>query len=161
MRMIWLHMNAPKTFWNNVTLMIAVGSWKDIFTMLQYDLVYNGWEGRKLNWDKFGKLIVAGLADENQNNLLKKYLPQIKARSACKTVESQADSMIAKWICSLLYGNKENASSTYKMYRKLKTSGTAHEWQKLISQGKHEKAIIRVRVMKNLKDSIQNNTAKS
>lgn len=139
MRMIWLHMNAPKTFWNNVTLMIAVGSWKDIFTMLQYDLVYNGWEGRKLNWDKFGKLIVAGLGDENQNNLLKKYLPQIKARSACKTVESQADSMIAKWICSLLYGNKENASSTYKMYRKLKTSGTAHEWQKLISQGKHDK----------------------
>lgn len=139
MRMIWLHMNAPKTFWNNVTLLIAVGSWKDIFTMLQYDLVYNGWEGRKLNWDKFGKLIVAGLNDENQNNLLKKYLPQIKAKSVCKTVESQADNMIAKWICSLLYGNKENASSTYKMYRKLKTSGTAHEWQKLISQGKHDK----------------------
>lgn len=138
MRMIWLHMKAPKTFWNNVTLMIAVGSWKDIFTMLQYDLVYNGWDNRQLNWDKFGKLILTGLNNDGQNNLVKKYLPQIKSRSVCKTVESQADTMIGKWLCSLLYGSKsENKGSTYKMYRKLKTSGNAHEWQKLISQGKH------------------------
>lgn len=139
MRMIWLHLEAPKTFWKNITLMISVGSWKDIFTMLQYDLVYNGWNGKKLDWDKFGKLILAGLNDETQLNLIKKYLPQIKAKSACKTVESQADNMIAKWICSMLYGTKsENVGATYKMYRKLKTSGNAHEWQKLISQGKHD-----------------------
>lgn len=138
MRMIWLHMKQPKTFWNNVTLLISVGSWKDIFTMLQYDLIYNGWEGRKLDWTKFGKLIMAGLNDEVQMNLVKKYLPQIKAKSACKSVESQADNMIAKYICSLLYGTKENSANSYKMYRKLKSSGTAHEWQKLISQGKHD-----------------------
>jgi hypothetical protein len=138
MRMLWLHLTAPKVFWSNITLMIAVGSWKDIFTMLQYDLVYNGWDDRKLNWDKFGKLILTGLNDETQNNLVKKYLPQVKAKSLCKTVESQADTMIAKWVCSLLYGGKsENKGSTYKMYRTLKSSGTAHEWQKLISQGKH------------------------
>lgn len=138
MRMIWLHIKQPKTFWNNVTLLISVGSWKDIFTMMQYDLVYNGWEGRKLDWIKFGKLIMAGLNDEVQINLVKKYLPQIKAKSACKSVESQADNMIAKYICSLLYGTKENSANSYKMYRKLKSSGTAHEWQKLISQGKHD-----------------------
>lgn len=136
-RMIWLHTTAPKSFWKNVTLFIAVGSWKDIFTMLQYDLVYNGWEGRKLDWSKFGSLIASGLQDETQNNLIKKYLPQIKAKSACKTVESQADNMIAKWVCSLIFGSKTNEASTYKQYRLLKTSGTAHEWQKLISQGKH------------------------
>ncbi len=83
MRMIWLHTVAPKTFWNNITLMIAVGSWKDVFTMLQYDLVYNGWEKRQLDWTKFGKLILAGLNDEGQNNLVKKYLPQVKTKSAC------------------------------------------------------------------------------
>jgi hypothetical protein len=65
---------------------------------------------------------------------MKKYLPQIKARSACTTVESQADNLIGKWISKLLFGNKENDGSTYKKYRKLKTSGTAHEWQKLISK---------------------------
>lgn len=135
-RMIWLHTQAPKSFWKNITLFIAVGSWKDVFTMLQYDLVYNGWEGRQLDWTKFGNLIVSGLQDETQHNLLKKYLPQIKAKSACKTVEAQADNIVAKWICSLLFGTKSNGS-TYKQYRILKTSGTAHEWQKLISQGKH------------------------
>lgn len=138
MRMIWLHLSEPKTFWNNVPLMIAVGSWKDIFVMLQYDLVYNGWNDRKLDWTKFGNLIMTGLNDEDQNNLIKKYLPQIKAKSTCKTVEAQADNIIAKWICSLIFGSKsDNTVSTYKQYRKLKTSGTAHEWQKLISQGKH------------------------
>lgn len=137
MRMIWLHITAPKTFWKNITLFVAVGSWKDVFTMLQYDLIYNGWNDRKLNWDKFGELILSGLNDETQQNLVKKYLPQIKAKSACKTVETQADTIIGKWLCSLLYGTKSTNGSTYKMYRKLKTSGTAHEWQKLISQGKH------------------------
>jgi hypothetical protein len=59
--------------------------------------------------------------------LVKKYLPQIKARSKCTTLQSQADTIIGKWICSL-------TKITYKDYRKLKTSGKAHEWQKLISQ---------------------------
>ncbi len=137
MRMIWLHIKSPKTFWKNIGLFVSVGSWKDIITMLQYDLVYNGWEGRKLDWKSFGELILSGLNNEQTNNLLKKYLPQIKANSACKTVDAQADNMIAKWICSLLFGSKES-SLNYKKYRKLKTSGTAHEWQKLISQSKHK-----------------------
>src|SRR5690606_28258215 len=71
---------------------------------------------------------------------LKKYLPQIKATSACTTVESQADTLIGKWICSLLFGTKDNETgSTYKRYRKLKSGGTAHEWQQLISQRKFDR----------------------
>jgi hypothetical protein len=133
MRFLWLHFKDEKTFWTNVGLMISAGSWKDIFTMLSYDLVHHGWNGRKLNWKKFGELILSGLENSNTSDLIKKYLPQIKAKSSCKTVEAQADTIIAKWICSLVFGTKENAGSTYKQYRKLKTSGTAHEWQKLIS----------------------------
>jgi hypothetical protein len=136
LRMIWIHINHPEVFWNNIELFISVGSWKDIITMLSYDLEYNNWNGRTLDWKNFGKLILVGLENPNTSNLIKKYLPQIKANSACKTVESQADNMIAKWICSLVFGNKENPSS-YKQYRMLKTSGNAHEWQKLISQSKH------------------------
>jgi hypothetical protein len=127
MRMIWLHIKAPNTFWKNIGLFVSVGSWKDIIVMLQYDLIYNGWEDRKLNWAKFGSLILTGLRNDNVSNLLKKYLPQIKSRSKCTTVEAQADVIIAKWIASI-------AGVDYKRYRKLKTSGTAHEWQKLISQ---------------------------
>lgn len=138
MRMIWLSQKAPDVFWKNVGLFVSLGSWHDIFTMLQCDLIYNGWDNRKLNWKRFGDLILSSLENKNTLNLVKKYLPQIKARSLCKTVESQANCMIAKWICSLLFGEKETARS-YKAYRKLKSSGTAHDWQKLISQRQFDK----------------------
>lgn len=137
MRMIWLHMQDPDLFWENIGLFVSAGSCKDVITMLTYDLVYNGWDGRVLDWKKFGDLILSLLNDEKTVNLMKKYLPQIRAKSQLTTVEAEAKVMIAKWICSLLYGNKE-AGSTYKMYRKLKTSGTAHEWQQLISQRKFD-----------------------
>lgn len=133
MRMIWLQMKQPEAFWNNVLLFVSLGSWHDVFTMLQYDLVYNGWNDRKLDWEKFGQVILAGLQNKNNSELVKKYLPQIKSRKQCTTIEAQANNQIAKWICSLLFGAKESASS-YKAYRKLKTSGNAHSWQKLISQ---------------------------
>lgn len=139
MRMIWLHENHKDVFWKNIGLYISVGSWKDIITMLSYDYCYNGWKKRVLDWDAFGKLLLAGLENPNSSQLIKKYLPQIKSNSQCKTIEAQADNAIGKWLCALLFGNKgENTGWTYKQYRKLKTSGTAHEWQQLISQGKHE-----------------------
>lgn len=137
-RMMWVAVNYPDTFWKNIHLFIAVGSWKDIITMLSYDLQYNGWNNRKLDWNKFGQLLLAGLENPNTSELIKKYLPTIRSTSKCVTLESQADNLIGKWICSLLFGSKgeEDKGSTYKKYRKLKSSGTAHEWQQLISQGK-------------------------
>lgn len=136
MRMIWLNYKSPESFWNNILLFISLGSWKDVFTMLQYDLSYNGWDNRKLDWDKFGELIVAGLKNEYTSELLKKYLPQIKSRKQATTIDAQSNNSIAKWICSLVFDSKANDPSAYKRYRKLKTSGTAHDWQKLISKGR-------------------------
>jgi hypothetical protein len=133
MRMFWLSQKSEETFWANLPVFISLGSWKDVITMLQYDLVWHGWSNRILNWNKVGDLILSGLSNKNTCELLKKYLPQIKSREKCNTVEAQADTMIGKWICSLVFGPKEN-SYNYKQYRLLKTSGTAHEWQKLISQ---------------------------
>ena len=137
-RMMWVAINAPETFWKNITLFISIGSWKDIITMLSYDLQYNGWDNKVLDWNKFGQLILAGLENPKTSELVKKYLPQIKSNSQCKTLEAQADNIIAKWICSLLFGGKtqEDNYRNYRSYRKLKSSGTAHEWQKLISQKK-------------------------
>lgn len=132
MRMLWLAQKSPDTFWKNIGWFVALGSWHDIFAMLQYDLVYNGWDGRVLDWNKFGEIIMVALTHENTSELVKKYLPQIKSISNCRTVESQANTIIGKWLCSLLFGKKES-SYNYKQYRKLKASGTAHEWQQLIS----------------------------
>ncbi len=137
MRMIWLHVKSPEAFWNNILLFVSLGSWHDIFTMLQYDLSYNGWDNRKLDWDKFADLILAALNNEQTSDLVKKYLPQIKSRKQCTTIDAQSNNAIAKWVCSLIFGGKENSSS-YKAYRKLKTSGTAHDWQKLISKGRFQ-----------------------
>lgn len=133
-RMIWLGVNQPELFKQNLALFISAGSWKDVITMLSYDLEYNGWEGRKLDWDFLGKVILGGLENPNTSELVKKYLPQIKANGKCKTIEAQADNIIAKWVCSILFGGKDGDYSKYKAYRKLKSSGTAHQWQQLISQ---------------------------
>lgn len=137
-RMIWLGVNAPDVFCNNLGLFISAGSWNDVIKMLSYDIQYNGWEGRLLDWEFMSKVILAGLENPNTTNLVRKYLPQIKANKQCKTLESQADNVIAKWICSLIFGVKEDETgATYKNYRKMKVSGNAHIWQQLISQGKH------------------------
>ena len=135
MRMVWIHLNAPETFWKNITLFISVGSWNDIIQMLKYDLMYNGWRDRQLDWDKFGAVLLAGLENEQTSNLVKKYLPQIRAKSKCKTLEAQADNLVAKWIVSSVLKLGEGAPA-YKQYRQLKTSGTAHTWQQLISKGR-------------------------
>ena len=137
MRMVWLSQKDPDLFWENIGLFIAAGSVKDIFVMLRQDLVYHGWDDRKLNWTKFGDLILSLLNNDQTVNLVKKYLPQIRANKSCTTVEAQANNTIAKWICSLVFGGKEG-STTYKQYRQLKNSGTAHQWQQLISQRKFD-----------------------
>lgn len=132
-RMLWIAMNDNETFWNNIALFVSVGSWKDVIQMLSYDLQYHGWDNRKLDWNGFGQLILAGLENPNTVNLVKKYLPSIRTRNKCKTLESQADNLIGKWISNLLF---KNDSKSYEKYRKLKSTGTAHEWQQLISKGK-------------------------
>jgi Domain of unknown function (DUF2828) len=140
MRMLWLYKKDADIFWENIGLFISAGSCKDVIVMLRQDLVYHGWEGKTLDWAKFGELILALLNDKGTVNLMKKYLPQIRASNTCGTVEAQANNIIAKWICSLVFGSKtENQGGSYKKYRQLKNSGTAHEWQKLISQHKFDK----------------------
>lgn len=134
-RMIWLAVNAPEVFKNNLSVFLTAGSWNDIIKMLSYDIQYNTWENRLLDWDFMGRLILLGLQNPNTTHLVRKYLPQIKANSRCKTLESLADNVIAKWICSLIFGSKtEDKGVTYKAYREIKKSGTAHQWQQLISQ---------------------------
>lgn len=139
-RAMWIAIYYPDVYWKNFELFISVGSWKDVITMLSYDLQYNGWKDKKLNWVNFGKVILAGLENPNTSELVKKYIPRIYANSHCKTLEAQADNIIAKWLCSLLFGTQDHhdqltKASDYKKYRRLKSSGTAHSWQKLISKG--------------------------
>lgn len=136
MRMIWLGVNHSKTFKANIPLFIAAGSWKDIITMMNIDLQYNGWDNRKLDWGFLSKVIFAGLVNPNTTHLVRKYLPTIKTNSKCTTLESQADTLIGRYLAGKINPilAKENKAKAYKIYRKCKSEGNAHEWQQKISK---------------------------
>lgn len=143
MRMLWLAMHHKLTFMANLPYFIAAGSWKDVFEMMSLDLQYHGWEGRKLDWNFMRKTILAGLANGHTSELVKKYLPTIRSVKECKTVESQARTIIGQYLASCIYGKKADKKSdkdasdsraAQRKYRKLKQSGTAHTWQQIISQ---------------------------
>lgn len=133
LRMLWLAINHPATFTHNFCYFIAAGSWKDVITMLNLDLQFHGWEGRKLNWKFFKNVIYAGLANPNTTHLVRKYLPTIRTNSKSKTLEAQADTLIGRWLARNLF-KEEDKVVAYKNYRKLKSEGVAHEWQQLISK---------------------------
>ena len=139
MRMLWLAVNHSDTFYKNLPLFITIGSWKDIIQLMSYDLQYHGWDNRVLDFNKISDFVLAGLENPNTCNLVKKFLPTIKARSKCTTLESQADTIIGKFLAHKLFGNGEfspnlHSIKTYESYRKLKASGTAHQWQQMISR---------------------------
>ncbi len=133
LRMLWLAVNHSSTFTHNICAFIAAGSWKDIFTMLNLDLQYHGWNNRQLDWRFFSNVIFAGLANPNTTHLVRKYLPTIRTNSKAKTLEAQADTLIGRWIARNLFKEEDKVVS-YKKYRRLKAEGVAHEWQQLISK---------------------------
>lgn len=133
MRMLWLAINQPATFKVNLPLFIAAGSWKDVIQMLSLDLQYHGWDNKKLDWNFFYLVISAGLNNPETTHLVRKYLPTIRTNKNCKTLESQADTLIGRWLARKFNPGLEKESA-YKAYRKTKSEGVAHEWQQLISK---------------------------
>ena len=133
MRMLWLAVNHPKEFIANLPLYIAIASWKDIFQMLSLDLQFHGWEHRKLNWNYIYEVIIAGLQNSATTHLVRKYLPTIRTNNKCTTLESQADTLIGRWLARR-FNPKLQPQESYKEYRKIKSKGIAHEWQQLISK---------------------------
>lgn len=140
MRMLWLAIHHKPTFMANMPYFIAAGSWKDVFEMMSLDLQYHGWKGRKLDWNFMRNTILSGLANPSTSELVKKYLPTIRSVKECKTVESQARTIIGQYLAFCIYGKKKSkekesdSRAAQRKYRRIKRSGTAHKWQQLISQ---------------------------
>lgn len=138
-RMIWLYNKDKETFWSNIDLFITAGSWKDIFTMIVYDVILNGWKDRILDWDLFADFIISNLDNDNNRHIILKYLPAVKSKAKCTTERSKVNNAIAKMLCFKLFGKKKTGKGFYKKYRMLKNSGEAHKWQQLISQREFDK----------------------
>ena len=138
MRMLWLAVNQPKTFKANFAYFVAAGSWKDVFQMLSLDLQYHGWNNRMLDWDFFFLMLTAGFINPDTTHLVRKYLPTIRTNKNCKTIESQANTLVGRWIARK-FAPTATKESAYKIYRKIKSEGKAHQWQQLISKQLYDK----------------------
>lgn len=131
LRFYWIAINYPETFKKNIGYFIAAGCWKDIFQMLAFDCA--SWRTRKLDWNFFQKIILAGLNNPSTTHLVRKYLPTIRTNKNCTTIESKNRNIVGRWIARTLF-ETENPRTSYKLYRQLKSKGLAHQWQQKISR---------------------------
>ena len=139
LRLYWVALNHPNIYKKNLPVFVAEGSWKDLFAILECLLTYNrGIEGtRHPAWKATINFILKGLEDESQRDLIKKYLPTIRSIKGL-SMHRQCSSFIGRALAVRLYPNLPKACA-YKAYRKLKASGTAHEWEQLISRRQFSK----------------------
>lgn len=107
---VWLHNNKPDLLYRNLHLIPVFGCWKDLMTEPLIDT---------LNVERVYALVAENLDDQ----LLRKYLPQIRSGKKIRTDRDRKRSNWAKGLCAHLGINA-------KEYRKLKSSGAAHIWQK-------------------------------
>lgn len=148
MRMAWLSKNHEDCFKSNINLFISAGSWKDVFRMLYWDMSRTvSTDGKVLDsqqcfdWDFLMQIIWTGLVNDDTTNLVRKYLPQIKSRKRIDGSKTDAvyKNYLAKTLARFIFencdnGEKRRVSEQYMLYRRLKSNGTAHQWQQMISR---------------------------
>jgi hypothetical protein len=119
-RLLWYASNRPEVFYKNLWLLPVVGSFRDIWDLL---LLADD-QQIKLNvtrvFDTYTKLA-------EYSDLAKKFMPSVVANSVTVTTRAKERNRYAKLYATYL-------GLTYSSYRKLKSSGKAHEWQQLISR---------------------------
>lgn len=121
-RLLWIASEQPNAFYNNIWALPLVGSWKDLWTIMFYDIKENV---KCLNQKAIFEVIAQGLLCETHVDLIKKYMPRIKSQSKCKTDWTRITNDLAKAFA-------EQMGISYKEYNKMKSSGRAHDFQKLI-----------------------------
>jgi len=112
---VWLHNFKPDVLYRNLHLIPVFGCWKDLVTEPLIDV---------LNRERVYQLVAENLDDQ----LLRKYLPQIRSGRKVRSDRDKKRSEWAKGFCAHL-------GITPKEYRKLKASGAAHIWQKQMQRG--------------------------
>lgn len=110
---VWLHNHRPEMLYRNLRLIPVFGCWKDFMTEPLVDVL--------------DRAKVYALVKENLDDaLLRKYLPQIRSKNHARTDRDKKRIAWAKGLCAFLGINT-------KAYRKLKTQGAGHIWQRQMS----------------------------
>jgi len=116
-RLLWLALYQPDVFYQNLWVLPIVGSWKDLWVLLSMS--------DDLQKERFFEVIAKGINDEYHRELVKKYLPRIRANGKCKTEWAKKSNALAKEFCKYVgWAPKE--------YRSFKSTGKAHEFQRVI-----------------------------
>lgn len=127
-RLLWVAKNHSTEFYNNLWVLAVVGSWKDMWTIMHYDIEYGV---NAIDRTKVYDVIGQGLLCNAHVELVKKFMPRIKSMSKCNTEWTKNTNMFAKEFAKYM-------ELSYQDYNKLKASGTAHTFQKLICSQKYD-----------------------
>lgn len=121
-RLLWVAQNHSEQLYTNLWVLPLVGSWKDLWTLMFYDIKFNL---NVLNKTIVFELLKQGLSCKEHSELIKKFLPRIKSVSKLKTDWTRITNDLAKEFAKHL-------GMSSKEYNKFKANGTAHEFQKVI-----------------------------
>ena len=121
-RLLWVAKEHPTEFYNNIWALPLVGSWKDLWTLMFYDIKENL---NVINKKAMFEVIEQGLLCDAHIDLVKKFMPRIKSHSKCTTDWTKITNSLAKEFAEFLH-------ISFKEYNKIKASGNAHTFQKLI-----------------------------
>lgn len=128
-RILWIAKKHPDVFYKNIWLLPVIGSWKDLWTLMYYDRFL---KINTLDRNRIYDIIKLGLESEIFMDLVKKFMPRIKSRSKTKTDWARLSNSFAKEFSNVY-------KLEYAAYNKLKASGKAHDFQKLISTQQYDK----------------------
>lgn len=127
-RLLWIAQNHSDDFYNNIWVLPLVGSWKDLFQLMHYDIVLGT---NTIDRKKIFVLLREGISCNEHVELIKKYMPRIKSYSKLKTDWTVNLNEIAKDFAEFM-------GWTAKEYNKFKSTGVAHKFQKDICSGMYE-----------------------
>lgn len=111
----WMANNKSDLLYKNLHLIPLFGSWKDF---LNTPLLL------ALDKQKVFELVKQAISEKDP--LVLKFLPQIRSVNSVRTERDKMRSYWAKDLCRFL-------QISHKQYRKLKSSGSAHIWQRQMS----------------------------
>ena len=128
-RLLWIAKNHEETFNKNIWILPLVGSWKDIWTLMYYDLSFGV---NAINHEDMFDIIKHGLSCETHVDLVKKFMPRIKSNKKCTTDWTMTTNKLAKEFAKYV-------GITFVEYNLMKTTGTAHDFQKIICAREYDK----------------------
>ena len=128
-RLLWIAKEHPSDFYDNIWVLPLVGSWKDLWILMFYDIKENL---NVIDKDRIFEIIKQGLLCDTHVDLVKKFMPRIKSKSKLTTDWNTITNDLAKAFAKYV-------GITYKQYNKTKSSGNAHTFQKLICAREYDK----------------------